>query len=202
MNKNESIISRIHWKLLSLIISSLFIITSCDNNKNINYSESETFFNIFNSNHDHYLFEYNFILKNKGIKYAFFGHGELEYKKDCYIITIEKLGINKEVLFNFNSSIGSFNSIKFNFNNLIFELPIKLENVYMRGDEKIYKFRLIKSYYYYTDEYDQILFASPQKGFIGGYLFDNKNSNYLISKRGDILEDLIDYTNYSYRVLK
>lgn len=48
---------------------------------------------------------------------------------------------------------------------------------------------------------DAVVFFSSDKGFIGSYYSDPQYPDLVIERKGDILEDFIDYENYKFRVI-
>ncbi|MEZ4930817.1 MAG: hypothetical protein R2788_01640 [Saprospiraceae bacterium] len=49
---------------------------------------------------------------------------------------------------------------------------------------------------------DGILVFSSNRGFIGSYCSDPAKPNFIINKKGDILEQFIDYSTFSFREIK
>jgi hypothetical protein len=43
---------------------------------------------------------------------------------------------------------------------------------------------------------DAVVFFSDKQGFIGSYLYDSNEPKLIIEKRGNILEEIIDYSNF------
>ena len=54
-----------------------------------------------------------------------------------------------------------------------------------------------------VEKLNQVIFISSSRGFIGNYLQNlQERDNSIITPAGDILRDIIDYSNSEFRVLK
>lgn len=82
------------------------------------------------------------------------------------------------------STIGKF---KFKNENI---LKINIENAFKLPED------------YGSGYLDAILFFSDKMGFIGSYFFNSKWKNAIIYKQGNILDGIIDYSEYHFSELK
>ncbi len=84
------------------------------------------------------------------------------------------------------------------------KVKLLLENKYnFQSDDIVYKFILLDGYNHLGDfKLDQVIFLSRKKGFIGSYFKDKDEESHIISPQGNILRDVIDYSNTEVRLLK
>lgn len=82
-------------------------------------------------------------------------------------------------------------------------VDVLLQNKYeYNSNEIVYQFIVFNGYDYFGEKLHQVIFISSKRGFIGNYFQDPNEENYIITPVGDILRDVIDYSNSEFRVLK
>ncbi len=111
------------------------------------------------------------------------------------------------LIFNLNSEVGDEYQSKIEFLSSNFpikatDLKVKLENKVMWKMKPVYIFRIYNSICYEGEMFDQVFLVMKQKGIIGSYISkihgtDCKEDEFFCCVGGNILEDVINYSNKS-----
>jgi hypothetical protein len=77
------------------------------------------------------------------------------------------------------------------------------DSVYRVGNEDIVKITIknLATAFPEIGVLDAVLFFSVSRGFLGSFYLDPHKPTHIIEKRGDILEEIIDYSKYEFRVI-
>lgn len=134
---------------------------------------------------------------------------KLLFDKDCCVVSFGSE--NWERLFCFSDSVGVSRKISF-CHKLFYEetdrssmpkLHLSVQNVLKKKDEIYVVLRFYEVIFLpdFDRPLDLIVFFSNRRGPIGCYYFDPGYPSYIIEAKGDILEDKIDYSKFSFRRL-
>lgn len=140
--------------------------------------------------------------------------GELRLKNDSVQVRLNKLeGANFEDFFSFQSKLGTKNQISIRHRNwmegkghefVTKKYEVILDSFINRKPAIIARLKIPKLIYFSsdTDPLNAVVFFSSELGFIGSYYSHDEEPKKVIEARGDVLEKEIDYSDYSFVVLK
>lgn len=194
--------------LLILVTLCLLLLGACSpDNCNINYVDftmqtKSPFIHIVRKKEKcNYSVKLDFWVAGKRIE----SHGNLFFSDNAFHLTIDSLGTRKLKFFDFSKNPKDEYSVFIDFpSNSNYRQIIKVDEIYIRKDgNTVHIFRLKDVFSIGADKSDLVFFVSPSTGIIGSYVSNFRNgAELVISERGDILLNQLDYSKKEFRTIE
>ena len=135
---------------------------------------------------------------------TYLDEGIMIIRKDKYYLQSSKGMFEEFKIFDLKLNIDEkFNArFKYSINSLdgVMTYAISLIDQAYWNDKKVYIFRVEDSFCESNYQYDQVFFITKENGIIGSYIsaIDNDQVEWIYSPRGEILKDILDYSNKEF----
>jgi hypothetical protein len=136
---------------------------------------------------------------------AIISDGEMFFEDDSILLTINAIKSSKIKFFDFSKDIGEEYKVLFCPKNSILKtdvaFQVTIEEIFTTTNGvEIFMYRMHKAFVLDDVASDIVFFVSREKGIIGSYISDFDNGvELVISPRGDILKNVIDYSHKEYK---
>jgi hypothetical protein len=194
-----------------LPILSVILLTRCNNNScEIDYIHFERYrapliYIIEPKDACVYRFEGQFWFE----KHSVISEGELIFDNDAICLVIDGINSSKIKYFDFSKKIGEVYQIAFDQHNSSLTAPTvfsaAIDQILTNNDGiNVFIFRMKGAFIHREEgpEYraDLVYFATRENGIMGSYISSEEGDvEMVIHRRGNILEDVIDYTKKEFR---
>ncbi|UII22890.1 hypothetical protein [Fulvivirga ligni] len=145
-----------------------------------------------------YLIDFNYWFKDNAVSRK----GSLLIHNDAFYVRLKESQSGFVRYFDFTKKAHDAYEVEMLVDGKKYVIKIIVEEVVVKNNQQYHVFRFIDSFEFKNNRTDTIIIASLNKGILGSYFTYNRNGvNIMLMPEGELLDDMIDYSNVEKRNL-